>query len=78
MRAGHSYVVGEHRPELFVPKVPGMIVPRIPDLSDLSNVDMTVGPIGPSGPTVIRLVMPDGRVIMETVVDEFHDAEAWL
>lgn len=76
VRAGSPYVVGEHRPELFVPHVPGMIVPRIPDMSDLSDVDVSVGPVGPAGPTVIRLVMPDGRIIMETVVDEFHDAEA--
>lgn len=78
VRAGSVYRVGEHRPELFVPKVNGMIVPKVPDLSDLGNVDMSIGPIGPGGPTVIRLVMPDGRLIMETVIDEFHDAEAHL
>lgn len=27
---GRAYVVGEHRPELFVPKVAGTIVPRVP------------------------------------------------
>jgi TP901 family phage tail tape measure protein len=30
VRAGQPYVVGEHRPELFVPKTDGMIVPQIP------------------------------------------------
>jgi hypothetical protein len=28
---GHPYVVGEKRPELFVPKTDGYIVPRVPD-----------------------------------------------
>lgn len=78
VRAFEPYIVGEHRPELFVPSVPGMIVPRIPDLSDLSDIDMSIGPIGPSGPRVVQLVLPDGRIIMETVLDEFHDAEAHL
>jgi hypothetical protein len=31
VEAGRPYVVGEHRPELFVPSVPGVIVPRIPN-----------------------------------------------
>ena len=27
---GHPYIVGEHRPELFVPKQDGTIIPRVP------------------------------------------------
>jgi len=30
VQAGKSYIVGEKRPELFVPRVPGTIVPQIP------------------------------------------------
>jgi hypothetical protein len=29
---GQSYIVGEKRPELFVPSVPGVILPRVPEL----------------------------------------------
>lgn len=31
--AGRPYIVGERRPELFVPNVSGRIVPRVPDMS---------------------------------------------
>ncbi len=31
--AGTPYIVGEHRPELFVPKVDGMILPRVPSFT---------------------------------------------
>lgn len=30
VQAGVPYVVGEHRPELFIPDVPGVIMPRVP------------------------------------------------
>jgi TP901 family phage tail tape measure protein len=30
VEAGHPYIVGEKRPELFVPRVPGVIVPQVP------------------------------------------------
>lgn len=43
--AGQPYIVGEHRPELFVPDQNGMILPRVP----------TAGAgAGASGPTVIE------------------------
>lgn len=32
MSAGRAYVVGEKRPEIFIPDVPGMIVPNIPQM----------------------------------------------
>lgn len=31
--AGHAYLVGEHRPELFVPNVSGMVMPSIPQVT---------------------------------------------
>lgn len=36
--AGQSYVVGEHRPELFVPKVNGTILPKVPSAALGSSV----------------------------------------
>ncbi|WP_448208486.1 phage tail length tape measure family protein [Azospirillum sp. sgz302134] len=42
-----AYVVGEKRPELFVPNVPGVILPRVPELPSAGN-----GAEG-SAPTVI-------------------------
>jgi hypothetical protein len=32
---GQAYIVGEHRPELFVPDVPGTIVPRVPATAEM-------------------------------------------
>lgn len=76
---GRSYVVGEHRPELFVPKVDGMILPRIPDLGDVDlsdpSIGMTVGP-GAGGNTVVQLVV-DGKVLAETVVDKLKTKQAY-
>lgn len=76
VQARRPYVVGEHRPELFVPNVPGMIIPKVPDLSDLTDVDVAVGPAGPGGPPLVRVTLPDGRVLFEAMADEFDDAEA--
>lgn len=33
VKAGQPYIVGEHRPELFVPEVDGVILPRVPSSS---------------------------------------------
>jgi len=35
VQAGMPYIVGERRPELFVPDVPGRIVPRVPSVAGL-------------------------------------------
>ncbi len=50
--AGQPYIVGEERPELFVPKVPGVIVPSLagpggPSIT-IENLTLTAGP-GPGG-----------------------------
>lgn len=43
VNAGQPYIVGERRPELFVPRVPGTIVPRVPQImggmGDLSKIE---------------------------------------
>lgn len=40
VQANQSYVVGEKRPELFIPSVPGVILPRVPTLSAMSTGTM--------------------------------------
>lgn len=50
VEAGRAYLVGERRPELFVPNVSGAILPRVPDLA-LGRVDSGSGPA--SGVTVV-------------------------
>jgi len=37
VRAGQPYIVGEKRPELFVPNQSGVIVPRVPELASRST-----------------------------------------
>lgn len=55
---GQPYIVGERRPELFVPNQSGTIVPRVP-------ADVTSGGT-PAGPQITQLVV-DGRVLAEVV-----------
>ncbi len=42
VRRGQSYVVGEKRPELFVPDTSGVIVPRVPEGGTTINVSQTL------------------------------------
>ena len=42
--AGQPYIVGEKRPELFVPNVSGRIVPRIPNVAAGGGSAMTFAP----------------------------------
>lgn len=74
--AGRPYIVGEHRPELFVPSASGFIVPRVPDVSALGDLDIQVGSAGPGAPTKVIVMLPDGRVLAETVMEELADMEA--
>lgn len=54
--AGQAYVVGEKRPELFVPSQNGTIIPRVP------------AGVGGSGDTVVHTVINlDGRLLTEIV-----------
>lgn len=42
--AGRPYIVGEHRPELFVPNTNGQILPRVPDDRPAIHIDnVTLG-----------------------------------
>lgn len=87
VRAGEGYIVGDGgRPELFVPWADGYVYPEVPTMtapssadidSSLDDVDITVGP-GAGGREIIRVVTVDGRVLAETVFDEYEDEEARL
>lgn len=59
VRAGHAYVVGERRPELFVPDVDGQIIPRVPDLANVSTLRADARGATPGGDLVL---MVDGQV----------------
>lgn len=61
VRAHRPYVVGERRPELFVPKVDGTILPRVPAMAGAAAA--------PPAPLHIHLEL-DGREIKEVVVDQ--------
>lgn len=88
VEAGRPYVVGDSGyPELFVPETDGFVHPRVPTMTamttdeisaSLEDVDVTVGAREGSGPTVIKLVTPDGRELMEWVLESSEDEEARL
>jgi hypothetical protein len=66
VEAGVPYIVGEHRPELFVPDVPGTIVPSVPRAIAPAG---GVATLDRSAPVVI------GEVVLPNVrdADEFID-----
>lgn len=76
--AGQPYIVGDRGPrhawELFVPSENGRILPRVPDVPEVGGVDLPAGGMG--GPRVIQLVLPDGRLITELVLEEYSDMAA--
>ena len=75
VEAGRPYVVGDGgRPELFVPRTDGHVLPRVPDGFDEDGPLPSLG--GGIGGTVIKLVMPDGRQLAEVVLDELDDLAA--
>lgn len=61
VRAGQPYVVGEKRPELFVPKQDGTIVPRVPDA-------VTGARGGLSQADVLRIAGAMAQVQLQTTV----------
>lgn len=75
VEAGRPYVVGDGgRPELFVPRTDGHVLPRVPDGFDEDGSLPSLG--GGIGGTIIKLVMPDGRQLAEVVLDELDDLAA--
>src|SRR5690606_27388342 len=51
VQSGKAYVVGEKRPELFVPSSPGYIIPRIPRAAAAGN--------SAGGPIDLRISLDD-------------------
>lgn len=85
--AGRPYIVGEKRPELFVPDTNGTVVPRVPELSyprigDTggwekawdADTDLVAG-YDDGGDTVIQLVV-DGKVLTAVVLEEIESKGA--
>lgn len=74
--AGRPYVVGERRPELFVPRTNGYVLPKVPDPVDVARalgdeaVDLRVSGGGAGEPTVIKLYLNDGRQVATWLLDE--------
>lgn len=52
VRAGASYVVGEHRPELFVPDSDGYILPAVPEFAGPRS---TLSTSGGAAPVIVNL-----------------------
>ena len=75
--AGQPYVVGDGgRPELFVPRTDGQILPRVPSWFDDDDAVLTASGGGSGGSLVVQVVMPDSRVLAEVVMDELDDLAA--
>lgn len=64
VRKGQPYIVGEQRPELFVPDQSGTIIPKVPGA-------------GSSGPVVVQ-VMLDKKVLASALVSELPRANRAL
>lgn len=66
VQAGKAYVVGERRPELFVPSVSGMVVPEVPrvgggvSVTHVINVDARQS----TDPAMVRQQVMEGLTVM--------------
>lgn len=88
--AGRSYLVGERRPEVFVPRTSGRILPRVnrPEGLRADGADaiaaamesdgstLSAGPAYPGGPITIQVMLPDRRVLAEAVLDHIDEKAA--
>lgn len=73
--AGQPYVVGERRPELFVPDTAGTIIPSVPD-GPGADEQLLAGTTLDGRPLVVQLVTPDGRVLAEETLEGVRAMEA--
>lgn len=64
--AGQPYVVGERRPELFVPHADGTVLPRVPTSGDVAG---SMADAVSSGRPLVVQVQVDRRTLAETTVD---------
>jgi hypothetical protein len=72
VKAGRPYIVGEKRPELFVPTMDGNILPRIPGAGDSRDA----GSAAAERPIIHTHVYLKGREIALAVSDEFETTAA--
>lgn len=76
VKKGQSYVVGERRPELFVPDQDGQIIPRVPEMGTAA----TAWGSGGGGTTVNVIVqghlMATQRELRQAVTAAYHAAPA--
>ncbi|MCA0027334.1 hypothetical protein LB562_22940 [Mesorhizobium sp. B263B1A] len=75
--AGQPYIVGEKRPELFVPRVSGVIVPKVPDMDRYAgeaaapNASITYAPTITIGPNAQPGVAEQLEAVMKKQQREF-------
>lgn len=70
--ADRPYIVGEHRPELFVPEVNGRIIPRVPStFSPGSDTGATAGSATP--PVVHTTIVIDRKVLAEATARGMYE-----
>lgn len=74
VRARQPYIVGEKRPEIMVPEVPGTIIPRIPVAGggdDDTNGVLAGAMAGDQRPVQVQ-VMLDGRVLGDAMLTDLR------
>jgi hypothetical protein len=74
VKVNQPYIVGERRPELFVPKVSGTILPRVPTPRDDTD-GVPAGVTARGGDLHIHMEV-DGREIGSTVIKDFRRRQA--
>lgn len=69
--AGQAYVVGERRPEVFVPSVSGTIVPSVSQYAGLRSSAGVASSSGAAQQQTLLVILqyPDGRVIANKVIE---------
>src|SRR5690606_4694041 len=78
VKAGRAYVVGERRPELFIPDEDGMILPEVPRFGRLHDVDMLQS-MRPASTEVGSVYAPTITVSLAgAVVGSGAEAARWL
>jgi tape measure domain-containing protein len=70
VEAGRPYIVGEKRPELFVPRTDGQILPRVPEADSFPT------PNSDTGDAVVVNLLLDGEQIYSAMVNRHGDLAA--
>jgi phage-related protein len=70
VRGGQAYVVGENRPELFVPSGNGRIEPRVGGGGGSVNINFTVNSLDPQ--TAASVIVQNKKVITGIIQDAYN------